>query len=478
MLPVIALVGRPNVGKSTLFNRLTRSRDALTANQPGLTRDRKYGISHLGPCPCVVIDTGGLSGASNGIEVLSEQQTELAIREANHILFIVDAKEGCLGWDQELAEQLRRTGKPVTGVINKAEGHDPNIVSSDFQHLGFGSLLPISASHGHGIQRLMKLVLADFETKDNSNIIISKDTSDSLDTKDSEPQGTKVAVIGRPNVGKSTLINRLLGEDRLITYNQPGTTRDSQFITLKKDERIYTLIDTAGVRRRGRISEAIEKFSVIKALQAIDQAQVVMLVLDAHAGIADQDAHLSNYILERGRALVVAANKWDGLSADLRARFKEEIKRKLGFLDFASWHFISALHGSGVGHLLKAVDHAYTNAIRDLPTAILNQILAQALLEHPPPLVRGRRIKLRYAHQGGRNPPLIIIHGNQTEALSASYKRYLVNHFRQALDLSGTPIQFVFKTGNNPYQERRNTLTPRQQKKRQRLIAYVKRNKS
>jgi GTP-binding protein len=462
MLPVIALVGRPNVGKSTLFNRLTHSRDALVANQPGLTRDRKYGISRLGACPCVVVDTGGLGGASNGIEVLSEQQAALAIAEANHILFLVDAKEGCLGWDQQLAERLRHTGKPITVVINKAEGQDPNLVSSDFHRLGIGLPIPISASHGHGIQKLMDIVLVDF-----------LDTSTATDLLDPQ-NGTLVAIVGRPNVGKSTLINRLLGEERQITFDQPGTTRDSQFIPFKQDDRAYTLIDTAGVRRWGKVSDAVEKFSIIKALQAVDMAHVVLLVLDAHAGLADQDASLASHILESGRALVVAVNKWDGLSIEDRARFKNEVTRRLGFLDFAAWHFISALHGSGVGHLIAAINRAYTNATRDLSTPALNRILSQAVLEHPPPLARGRRIKLRYAHQGGRNPPIIVVHGNQTEALPASYARYLAHQFREALDLSGTPIQLTFKTGDNPYKDRRNTLTPHQQKKRERLKTFVK----
>jgi GTP-binding protein len=410
----------------------------------------------------VVVDTGGLGGASDGIELLSEQQAALAIAESNHILFLVDAQEGCLGWDQQLAERLRRTGKPVTVVINKAEGQDPNLVSNDFHRLGMGLPIPISASHGHGIQRLMEHVLADFLA-----------TSTETDLIDPE-KGTLVAVVGRPNVGKSTLINRLLGEERQITFDQPGTTRDSQFIPFQKDDRIYTLIDTAGVRRWGRVSEAIEKFSIIKALQAVDMAHVVLLVLDAHEGLADQDASLASHILESGRALVVAVNKWDGLALDARAHFRDEVTRKLSFLDFAAWHFISALHGSGVGHLLGAVDRAYGNATRDLSTPALNRILAQAVLEHQPPLARGRRIKLRYAHQGGRNPPIIVVHGNQTEALPASYARYLAHQFRQALNLSGTPIQLLFKTGDNPYKDRRNTLTPHQQKKRQRLRAFVK----
>ncbi|KOR28615.1 GTPase Der, partial [Achromatium sp. WMS1] len=444
MLPVIALVGRPNVGKSTLFNYLTHSRDALVADQPGLTRDRKYGISRLGHLPCVVVDTGGLGGATDGVAVLSEQQAALAIEEANHILFLVDAQAGCLGWDQQLAERLRRTGKPVTVVINKAENKDPNLVSIDFHQLGIGLPVPISASHGHGIQQLIDQVLANMTTS-------IAETA----TTENQNSGIITAVVGRPNVGKSTLINRLLGEDRLITFDQPGTTRDSQFISLQRDNDVYTLIDTAGVRRRGRITAVIEKFSVIKTLQAIEQSQVVLLILDAHAELADQDASLAGHILESGKALVVAVNKWDGLTTDNRDRFRSEVARKLGFLDFAAWHYISALYGSGVGHLLSSVKHAYANATCDLATPILNRILNQSTLNHPPPLIRGHRIKLRYAHQGGRNPPIIVIHGNQTATLPENYIRYLTNQFRQGLKLSGTPIKFIFKTSDNPYKDRR-----------------------
>jgi len=465
MLPVIALVGRPNVGKSTLFNRLTRSRDALVADQPGLTRDRKYGIGQLGSHPYLVVDTGGLSGETEGVDLLMEQQVLRAIEEADHVLFLLDAKQGCSGSDQQIAARLRRTGKPVTAVVNKIDGGDPDLAASDFHQLGLGTPAPIAAAHGRGVHALIDQVLAALP-------------EELLGTgPEEETKGTLVAVVGRPNVGKSTLINRLLGEERVVAFDQPGTTRDSQFIPFRHEEKDYTLIDTAGVRRRGRISEAIEKFSVIKTLQAIEQANVVVLVLDAQQGLSDQDANLAGHILESGRALVVAVNKWDGLTPHERQRIKEESERRLGFLRFASWHFISALHGSGVGHLLKAVNRAYANAARKLDTPELNRILQQAVTEHPPPLSRGRRIKLRYAHQGGRNPPIIVIHGNQTEALPSSYKRFLSNRFREVLGLDGTPIRLEFKTGENPYQGRRNKLTERQQRKRDRLKRHVKKKK-
>jgi GTP-binding protein len=462
MLPVIALVGRPNVGKSTLFNRLTRSRDALVADQPGLTRDRKYGIGQLGSKPYLVVDTGGLSGETDGVDVLMEQQVQRAIDEADRVLFLLDAKAGCSAADEQIAARLRRTGKPVTAVVNKTDGHDPALVLSEFHALGLGEPAAIAAVHGHGVRHLIEEVLES----------LPEDTWDEPHAE--EAKGTLVAVVGRPNVGKSTLVNRLLGEERVVAFDQPGTTRDSQFIPFKLEGRDYTLIDTAGVRRRGRINEAIEKFSVIKTLQAIEQANVIILVLDAQQGLAEQDANLAGHILESGRALVVAVNKWDGLSPDKREKAKSDMERRLGFLDFASWHFVSALHGSGVGHLMGAVDKAFDNAVRKLDTPELTRILEQAVTEHQPPLVHGRRIKLRYAHQGGRNPPIIVIHGNQTESLPETYKRYLINRYRQVLKLHGTPIRLELKSGKNPYEGKRNPLTQRQQRKRDRLKRFVK----
>ncbi|MES9843893.1 MAG: ribosome biogenesis GTPase Der, partial [Candidatus Sedimenticola sp. 6PFRAG5] len=400
MLPVIALVGRPNVGKSTLFNRLTRTRDALVADQPGLTRDRKYGVGKLGNRPYVVVDTGGISGEAEGVDAVMEQQVQAAIGEADHILFLLDAKAGATGGDETIAEQLRRTGKTITLVINKSENLDREMAGVDFYGLGLGEPMPISAAHGKGVKPLINEVL--------------KTVPEPLEEHTEEEVGTQIAVVGRPNVGKSTLVNRMLGEERVIAFDQPGTTRDSIFISFTHDDKAYTLIDTAGVRRRAKVNEAIEKFSVIKTLQAIEEANVVLLVLDAHQGVSEQDATLAGHILESGRALVICINKWDGLDTDQRDTIKEELERKLPFLDFATQKFISALHGSGVGTLYESIDSAYANAVRKLSTPELTRILEWAVQEHQPPMAHGRRIKMRYAHQGGQNPPIIVIHGNQT----------------------------------------------------------------
>ena len=464
MLPVIALVGRPNVGKSTLFNRLTRTRDALVADQPGLTRDRKYGIGRLGSRPYVVVDTGGLSGDNQGVDVLMERQVRMAIGEADLVFFILDGRDGLTAGDQIIAEGLRRTGKSITLVINKTESLDYNTISGDFHALGLGEPVPIAAAHGRGVHGLINRVLD----------ALPDDGSDSA--ADLEP-GIQIAVVGRPNVGKSTLVNRLLGEDRVVTFDQPGTTRDSIYIPFESDGKRYTLIDTAGVRRRAKISETVEKFSVIKTLQAIEQANVILLVLDAKQGISDQDAGLAGHVIESGRALVVVINKWDGLSGDERDRVKSEMQRRLPFLDFADWRFVSALHGSGVGHLLGAVDASYAAAMSDLKTPELTRILEDAVAEHQPPLVHGRRIKLRYAHQGGKNPPIIIIHGNQTADVPATYQRYLMNRFRSVLQLRGTPLRIEFRTGENPFAGRRNKLTERQRKKRGRMMKFVGKKK-
>ncbi len=464
MLPVIALVGRPNVGKSTLFNRLTRSRDALVADQPGLTRDRQYGVGRLGVKPCLVVDTGGISEAHGGIEALMMAQVRQAIGEADHVLFLLDGREGLTAGDEAIAAELRRTGKPITAVVNKTEDLDRATAAADFHALGLGQPVLIAAAHGRGVKTLINAVLETLPPTDDA----AGPASD---------QGIRIAVVGRPNVGKSTLVNRLLGEERVVTFDQPGTTRDSIAIPFEREGRAYILIDTAGVRRRARIAEAIEKFSVIKTLQAIEEANVVLLVLDAQQGISEQDAGLAGHVLESGRALVVVINKWDGLAPDQRERIKSEMQRKLPFLDFAAWRYVSALHGSGVGKLLAAVDAAHAAAMIDLRTPELNRILEDAVTEHQPPLVRGRRIKLRYAHQGGKNPPLVIIHGNQTESVPPAYQRYLIGRFRKALGLAGTPIQVEFRTGENPFQGRRNKLTERQQKKRKRLIKHVKKRR-
>ncbi|MEW8382318.1 MAG: ribosome biogenesis GTPase Der, partial [Candidatus Thiodiazotropha taylori] len=430
MLPVIALVGRPNVGKSTLFNRLTRSRDALVADQPGLTRDRKYGTGKLGKHPYVVVDTGGISGDQLGIDQLMEQQVHQAIGEADHILFLLDGREGCTGGDEIIAQQLRKTGKPVSVAVNKSEGLDETVAASDFYRLGLGEPIAIAAAHGRGVRTLIDGILSQFPPPEEAGA--------------EEEKGIQIAVVGRPNVGKSTLVNRLLGEERVVAYDQPGTTRDSIYIPITRNDKRYTLIDTAGVRRRARIKEAIEKFSIIKTLQSMQEANVVLLVLDAQQEIGEQDATLAGHVLESGRALILVINKWDGLSQDQREWIKTEIERKLPFLSFARHHYISALHGSGVGDLFGLVDQVYKSAMRDLATPELTRILEALVEEHQPPLVHGRRIKLRYAHQGGKNPPLIVIHGNQTERVPDGYKRYLISRFRSVLKLRGTPIRIEF----------------------------------
>lgn len=463
MLPVIALVGRPNVGKSTLFNRLTRSRDALVADQPGLTRDRKYGTGKLGKHPYVVVDTGGLSGDQVGIDILMEQQVRQAIGEADHILFLLDGREGCTGGDEIIAQELRRTGKPVTLAVNKSEGMDEEVAASDFYRLGLGEPQPIAAVHGRGVRSLIDNVLDLLPPPEEG--------------MPNEEKGIQIAVVGRPNVGKSTLVNRMLGEDRVVAYDQPGTTRDSIYIPFTRNDKHYTLIDTAGVRRRARIKEVIEKFSIIKTLQSMQEANVVLLVLDAQQEIGEQDATLAGHVLESGRALILVINKWDGLSQDQRDWIKTEIERKLPFLSFARHHYISALHGSGVGDLFGLVDKVYASAMSDLSTPELTRLLELLVQEHQPPLVHGRRIKLRYAHQGGKNPPLIVIHGNQTDKVPDGYKRYLISRFRTVLKLKGTPIRLEFRSGDNPYEGKKNKLTKHQIQKRQRLKKFVTRKR-
>ena len=462
MLPVIALVGRPNVGKSTLFNRITRTRDALVADFPGLTRDRQYGDGRLGERPYIAIDTGGLTGENGDLEGMMARQAWQAVTEADLVFFMVDARDGLTALDETVAVALRRTGKPCILVVNKTDGIDETTALADFYTLGLGDPVPIAASHGRGVGALMELAMTRLPP-----------AAAQAGTAEAGDGSIRVAVVGRPNAGKSTLINRMLGEERVLVFDMPGTTRDSIFIPLRRDDVDYTLIDTAGVRRRARVQETVEKFSVIKTLQAIDAAHVVILVLDAQRQISEQDASLAGYITEKGRALIVAVNKWDGLDSHARDTIREQLNRRLPFLDFATRTFISAKHGTGVGELFPQIRQAHESATRELSTPELTRILERAVQEHQPPLVRGRRIKLRYAHQGGRNPPVIVIHGNQTAAVPATYRRYLVNTFRTAMQLTGTPIRIEFKTGANPYQGRRNTLTPRQIKRKVRLKKHV-----
>jgi GTP-binding protein len=474
MFATLAIVGRPNVGKSTLFNALTKTRDALVADQPGLTRDRKFGQGCIDESNYWVIDTGGLSTEDDAILEHINQQVLLAVKEANGVLFLVDGRDGLTTADEEIAQQLRQFNTQIHLVINKTEGLKKELISAEFYALGFENIHAISAAHRQGIGSMMELVLPMLLQASDSEA--DEDVASQSSTE-SDKERIKVAIIGRPNVGKSTLVNRMLGYERVITFDQPGTTRDSIFIPFERDEQKYTLIDTAGVRRRARVSAKIEKFSVIKALQAIEAAHLVILVIDAQEGIAVQDARLLGFVLDSGRSLIIAVNKWDGLEQSHREQVRYNLRRKLHFVDFAEIHFISALHGSGVGHLFGSVNAVWTAASRRINTNRLNQVLQEATTSHPPPLVRGRRVKLRYVHQGGQNPPRFVIHGNQVKALPNSYQRYLINTFRKAFELKGTPIQLDFKQGENPFAGKKNVLTPRQQKKRQRLIQHIKRKK-
>ncbi len=463
MLPVIALVGRPNVGKSTLFNYLTRSREALVADYPGLTRDRQYGRLRRGAGHCLVVDTGGIGDAGEELVELALRQVNFAIDEADLVLFLVDARAGLSSADESIAVNLRKMNKPVILVANKVDGLDILTAGADSHALGLGPPALIAASHGSGIPALLERIdgllpaPAEQGTEDTGRI--------------------SIAVVGRPNVGKSTLINRLLGEDRVVVFDQPGTTRDSIYIPFERDGTGYTLIDTAGMRRRARISETVEKFSVVKTMQAINRANVVIYLIDASEGVTDQDAGLLGMVLEAGRALIIGLNKWDGLTPDQRERVKRQLDLKLPFLEFAEKHFLSAKHGTGVGTLFDRIPDLYQASMLDLSTAHLSRILSEAITAHQPPLVQGRRIKLKLAHQGGHNPPMVVIHGNQTRSIPVSYRRYLVNVFREKLGLRGVPIRLVFKSADNPFQDRRNSLTERQVRKRRRMMRHVKKRK-
>ena len=450
MLPTLVLVGRPNVGKSTLFNRLTRSRDALVADLPGLTRDRHYGRGRVGDKPFLVVDTGGLEPvAKDGIMHEMAKQTRQAVDEADVVLFLVDGRQGVTPQDQIIATELRKTGRPVHLLVNKAEGMQRARVTSDFFELGLGEPLPISSAHGDNVDEVVDIALENFPMPEEG--------------AQEEADHPKIAIVGRPNVGKSTLVNAILGEERVIAFDQPGTTRDSIYIDFERAGRQYTIIDTAGVRRRGKVDEAIEKFSVIKTLQAVEDANVVVLVVDARDQITEQDAHIADFVLQAGRALVLAVNKWDGLDDYRRDTAKREIERKLHFLSFAKQHFISALKGSGLPGVLKSVDEAYAAAMAKLPTPKLTRVLMAAIERQQPP--RGRfRPKMRYAHQGGSNPPLIVIHGSALEHVPDSYKRYLEHTFCEAFHLQGSPLRIEFKAGKNPFEGRKRPLTESEQR--------------
>jgi len=444
MKPVLVLIGRPNVGKSTLFNRLTRSRKALVADVPGLTRDRQYGEGRIGDRSFLVVDTGGLATRLSAEKNLGDvksgvtSQVRMALIEADSVILIVDARDGIQPTDYELAADLRRTGKPLWLVVNKTEGRVPAEAVAEFHALGIGEPLAISAAHGDGVDDLITRVLDEFP---------KPDATETLD----EHEIPRIAVLGKPNVGKSTLVNALLGEERVVVCDEPGTTRDSIYIPLERDGRRYVLIDTAGVRRRARIDDVLEKYSVLKTLQAVDDANVAILVIDAHAGVSDHDASLAGYALEAGRAMVVAVNKWDQVIDSDRDWVKRELERKLSFLDFARVHFLSAQTGSGVSGLFRSVDEAYACAHRVMTTPKLNRILRDAVTATPPPLIKGRRARPKYAHQGGKNPPRVIIHGNQVGSLSKSYLRYLSNTFRKAFHLMGTPVLIECRQEDNPY---------------------------
>ncbi|HAO17616.1 MAG: ribosome biogenesis GTPase Der [Alteromonas sp.] len=478
MLPVVALVGRPNVGKSTLFNRLTNTRDALVADYPGLTRDRKYGQAKFEKRQFIVVDTGGITGDEEGIDAEMAQQSLLAIEEADVVLFLVDARAGMLPADQGIADHLRRINKKVFVVANKVDGIDGDSESAEFYSLGLGDIKQIAAAHGRGVSQLLQDALKPLETDFPDMEIIDEEPEEEEDAETQRQRlqelPIKLAIVGKPNVGKSTLTNRILGEERVVVFDMPGTTRDSVYIPMERDEREYILIDTAGVRKRKKISEAVEKFSIVKTLQAIEEANVVLLVIDAREGITDQDLSLLGFVLNSGRSLVVAVNKWDGLSTDVKDDIKREMDRRLGFIDFARIHFISALHGSGVGNLFESVQEAYMSATKRINTALLTQIMEMAQDDHQPPLVRGRRVKMKYAHAGGYNPPVIVIHGNQVDDLPSSYKRFLMNYFRKALEIMGTPIKIEFREGNNPFEGKKANLTLAQQRKRRRMMSYYK----
>lgn len=470
MKPILALIGRPNVGKSTLFNRMTRSRDALVADFPGLTRDRKYGSGDIFEREYRVIDTGGLSGEEVGIDEHMAQQTLAAVEEADAMLFLVDGKHGLTAADQMIANQLRQSNKPVFLIVNKTDRIDPDQATAEFYELGFTNVYTIAAAHNRGVTSMLESILEEFPDDDEG----FEELEEYDETKPLEEQNIRLAFVGRPNVGKSTLVNRILGEERVIAYDQPGTTRDSIYIPFERDEQKYTLIDTAGVRRRSRINDVVEKFSVVKTMDAIQNSHVVIMVVDAQDTIAEQDVHLMGMILDAGRALVLAINKWDGLDQDQRDMIKHQLELKLPFLDFAEKHFISALHGTGVGHLFESVREAYKSSMIKVPTSRLTRIMETAVSLHQPPAVQGRRIKLRYAHQGGSNPFLIIIHGNSTDKVPSTYTRYLMNYFRQTLQLKGTQVKVEYRVGDNPYEGKRNKLTPRQEYKKKRMMSYIK----
>jgi GTP-binding protein len=466
MLPLVALVGRPNVGKSTLFNALTRTRDALVHDVPGVTRDRNYGVCRLDEArPFALVDTGGIAGVDEGLQGATARQSRAAAEEADLILFIVDGREGASTIDDDILAWLRKVAKPTFLVVNKTDGIDVQAALAEFARYGIKDMLGVSSAHKHGIDVLLARVLAQLPADGGTGIL------------DDDPDRVRVAFVGRPNVGKSTLVNRILGEERMIASDVPGTTRDSIAVDLERDGRKYRLIDTAGLRRRGKVEEVVEKFSVFKTLQAIEQCQVAVIMLDAGEGVTDQDATVLGAVLDAGRALVIAVNKWDGQSDYTRQQTEALLERKLSFVDWAEAVRISALHGSGLRELFKAIHRAHASATRKFSTADVTKALEIAYETNPPPVVRGHVAKLRFAHPGGENPPTFIVHGTRLRTLSDTYRRYLENFFRKRFKLVGTPVRFVFKEGENPYKDKKNVLSERQVAKKQRLIRHAKRGK-
>ena len=464
MLSTIALVGRPNVGKSTLFNALTRTRDALVADLPGLTRDRRYGYVRIRGRDVVAVDTGGLTSEGDALSKLVSDQAALAIEESDAVVLVLDARAGLTGADQRIADRLRRSGKPIVLAANKVDGLDETAAVTEFHALGLGEPIPIAAMHRRGIGRVTAALAG----------ILPADEGPATDRGSG---AIRICIVGRPNTGKSTLVNRLVGDERVLAHDMPGTTRDSVEVPFAHGGRRYTLIDTAGIRRRARVSEPIEKFSVVKSLEAVAGSDVAIVVLDASTGMSDQDASLLGLVLDGGRAPVIAINKWDLPDRDARAAWRADVRRRLVFAPYCPICRISALHGTGLGELMRRVDACHRSAFASLAASGLTRELVRAVDHTPPPLVRGRRIRLRYAHQGGTNPPVIVVHGNRTELVPASYRRYLAARFRSAFALVGTPLRIEFRTGANPFEGRRNTLTPRQRRRRERLLRHVGRRR-
>ncbi|PHR84578.1 MAG: ribosome biogenesis GTPase Der [Colwellia sp.] len=492
MLPVVALVGRPNVGKSTLFNRLTRSRNALVADYPGLTRDRQYGKAEVEEHPFIVIDTGGINGDEEGIDLLMAEQSLTAIDEADAVLFLVDARDGLTSADYGIADYLRKQDKKIFLVANKVDGIDADSAVAEFYALSLGEEVhKIAAAHGRGVTQLLTLALTPHiealgqpkvsdtgEGEFDGDYELSEaELEKQIEEAPKENDTIKLAIIGKPNVGKSTLTNRILGEERVVVFDAPGTTRDSVYIPMEHNGRSYTLIDTAGIRRRKNVTDVVEKFSVIKTLRAIEDSNVCLLLIDAREGISDQDLSLLGFILESGRSLVLAVNKWDGLEEHAKDRIKTEMDRRLGFIDFAKVHFISALHGTGVGHLYASVEEAFVSATKRISTAMVTKILDMAKFDHQPPMHNGRRIKLKYAHAGGYNPPIIVIHGNLAKKLPQSYKRYLMNYYRKSLKMMGTPIRIEFRETANPFAGKKKLTYTEQKKIARATQGYNKENK-